>query len=133
MTRLQFAGPVQWLLEMQFQDKKMELQWTLIELMEEKGRKAKARANRALGKEKGKVTQKGKEKSVFSLEKANRMMEKANQFSGPQIRIHRTRVGPKANNLEKVMERVASLFPKERAKLPATIAVPQGILLETAR
>ena len=79
------------------------------------------------------MIQKGKEKTVFSLEKANRMMERANQRSGLRIRTLGTRVGPKANNMERMMERVASLFPKERAKLPATTAAQQGILLETAR
>ena len=128
MIRPQFVGLVQWPLETQFLDKKMQLQWMLIVLMEVKVRRAKARANRALGKEKEKEIEKGKAKMPNSLERANRQME-----SGPQIKTLGTRAGTKVNSLERVMQRVAKLLPKEKAKLRVSIVVLQGILLETAR
>ena len=46
MTKLQFVGPVQWLWEIQFLDKKTQSPWKLTELR--KVRKEKARASRAL-------------------------------------------------------------------------------------
>jgi hypothetical protein len=60
-------------------------------------------------------------------------MAKGNLCSGPQIKTLGTRAGTKVNSLERVMQRVAKLLPKEKAKLRVSIVVLQGILLETAR
>ena len=97
MTRLQFVGPVQWLWEIQFLDKKTQSPWKLTELR--KVRKEKARASRALGKEKVKETPKEKVKITFNLEKESRQMEKGDQRSGPTIRILGTKVGRRVNSL----------------------------------
>ena len=102
-------------------------------LMEEKAKRVRAKENKALGKEKEKVTQRAKAKILFSLERANRQTAKGNQCSGLQTKTLGTKAGTKVNSLERVMEKVAKPLPKERAKLRVSIVVLQGILLETAR
>ena len=108
--------------------KKMQLRWMSIASMEERARKEKERASRALAKAKERVIPKERVKMLFSLEKESQQMVQENQCSGPQIRTLGTRVGPKAQRLERTIQMVAKLLPKEKASVDL-----QGILLETAR
>ena len=135
--RLQFAGRVQWPWETQFLDRKMQWRWMLIELR--KARKAKERANKALGKGKEKAIQRAKARILFSREKGSLQMEKGNRLNGPTIRTPGTiralgtRVGPKASSLERQMEKVGNPLLKGKERPLVTTVDLQGILPETAR